>query len=245
MERKLLVVALFESAIPKECRNPDTLIIGEESVVEKRVEALSSSVFDEAKLFFVPSEALQASVFNTLKSKGKLLVEGVPDRNTGQDLCLNLRVSGFIDLMAAKDPGTGSRFVVCQKPEWEIGSTAKLNVSTKVQIQDLAEEELIDESALLAETEVDVSSAAVADCGPDASGKKRACANCTCGLADQEKEGGVRAPQTIEEKIVKSSSCGNCYKGDAFRCGSCPFLGKPAFEPGNEKVVLSMGDDDI
>eukprot|EP01037_Dinobryon_pediforme_P024322 gene24322-26079_t len=27
---------------------------------------------------------------------------------------------------------------------------------------------------------------------------------------------------------------------------SCPFLGKPAFEPGNEKVVLSLGGlDDI
>ena len=76
--------------------------------------------------------------------------------------------------------------------------------------------------------------------------KKRACKNCSCGRAEMEeggKEGGkgVVLPVMTEEELKESvSSCGNCYKGDAFRCGGCPFLGKPAFEPGQEKLVIKL-----
>ncbi|KAF8639879.1 hypothetical protein AX17_001133 [Amanita inopinata Kibby_2008] len=118
----------------------------------------------------------------------------------------------------------------------------------------------------------------VPTCEPVTSGsaprRKRACKNCTCGLAELEEEEinmskvirtiasaqiddtteEVRQQQQAEqERLVRAakaapnatSSCGSCYLGDAFRCAGCPYLGLPAFKPG-EKVEIELGmDDDI
>ncbi len=73
--------------------------------------------------------------------------------------------------------------------------------------------------------------------------KPKACANCSCGRAELEYKYFIffwfcsnfvtraqgEESKTIEKKIETGkvqSSCGNCYLGDAFRCGSCPYKGK-------------------
>jgi len=88
--------------------------------------------------------------------------------------------------------------------------------------------------------------------GCDVKRTRKACKDCTCGLAevllDQTEpddleeagfaaarkpkgpvtyevvDGQMKAVRKIKAKVT--SSCGNCYLGDAFRCGGCPYLGE-------------------
>eukprot|EP01088_Endostelium_zonatum_P016520 TRINITY_DN4501_c0_g1_i1.p1 TRINITY_DN4501_c0_g1~~TRINITY_DN4501_c0_g1_i1.p1 ORF type:complete len:353 (-),score=114.31 TRINITY_DN4501_c0_g1_i1:16-1074(-) len=103
------------------------------------------------------------------------------------------------------------------------------------------------------------------DCELGKGGVKKACKNCTCGRAEEEiKERGQDKAEikvnvntnnnnnatssnsngnsaSVDSGITKTvnSSCGNCYLGDAFRCGGCPYRGMPSFKPG-EKVTIAL-----
>jgi hypothetical protein len=215
-------------------------------------------VFDEVKCMSgcIPDEDVQADIYEFMASGSKLLIEEIKSREAGQALALDLKIAGFVDIMVAMDPSTNERFIVCQKPQKSVANVAPVKLAIagittsggapevkkwKMNTVDLADDDLlIDEMELVDDIVVPEPG-----CGPDAfeAGKKRACANCSCGLKEieaTEAETGIKS--TVD---IPKSSCGSCYKGDAYRCASCPFLGKPAFQAGSEKVVLSLGMDDI
>ena len=96
---------------------------------------------------------------------------------------------------------------------------------------------MIDEDNLLLEEDLSRPDTKTYDCGEGEGGVRKACKGCSCGLAEELDRD---AASKVEKKSVeKASSCGNCYLGDAFRCAACPYLGKPAFKPG-EQVVLDL-----
>ncbi|XP_044048119.1 anamorsin isoform X2 [Siniperca chuatsi] len=146
--------------------------------------------------------------------------------------------------------------ISASKPNYEVGSSSQIKLSFgkktpkpekpaldpntvkmwTLSANDMDDVDLIDSDALLDEDDLkkpDPVSLKAPSCGEGAGKKKKACKNCTCGLAEeleQESKG-------TQKNNLPKSSCGSCYLGDAFRCASCPYMGMPAFKPG-EKIVL-------
>lgn len=119
------------------------------------------------------------------------------------------------------------------------------------------DDELIDEDTLLTEEDLNKPLAIPAECVPKVGKRRRACKDCTCGLAQKlEAEDAAKRKQadaklealkldsndlnevdfTVKGKV---GSCGNCSLGDAFRCDGCPYIGLPAFKPGEEVRLLN------
>ena len=87
------------------------------------------------------------------------------------------------------------------KDHYWMGSTDALYGFT---IEKIWDPDLVDEDDLLDNDELQVNT--IAGCGPsDGTTKKRACANCSCGLAEEQaSEEKKKGPQTVEDKLAKS-----------------------------------------
>jgi len=119
------------------------------------------------------------------------------------------------------------------------------------------DDELVDEDDLLTEEDKIQGIVQPPECRPKTGKRRRACKDCTCGLKEklEAEDAEQRADAdsalstlklgadelaevdfTIQGKV---GSCGNCALGDAFRCDGCPYIGLPAFKPGEEVRLLN------
>eukprot|EP00002_Diphylleia_rotans_P011416 TRINITY_DN2258_c0_g1_i1.p2 TRINITY_DN2258_c0_g1~~TRINITY_DN2258_c0_g1_i1.p2 ORF type:complete len:206 (+),score=56.34 TRINITY_DN2258_c0_g1_i1:196-813(+) len=191
---------------------------------------------------------------------------------TESELVVQLLVAGFVDVQQSTiaaaalasdvhsllDDGLKAALLegkaslvkgTAKKPEWSAGASVSLpkkaSAATTAKKWSLPadDEELVDEDALLDQEDLKKPTLPVA-CGDKP--VRKACKNCTCGLAEQENGEESKVKLTAEDlQNGPKSSCGNCSLGDAFRCPGCPYLGMPAFKPG-EKVALAgsfLSDD--
>ncbi|KAI9149093.1 Fe-S cluster assembly protein dre2 [Paramyrothecium foliicola] len=134
-------------------------------------------------------------------------------------------------------------------------------VPVQVQLDDLDggddDDDIIDEDTLLTDQDLARPIQQPPECQPKPGRRRRACKDCTCGLAAQlEAEDKARRDKADKDLSAlrlqsddlneldftvegKTGSCGNCSLGDAFRCDGCPYIGLPPFKPGEEVRLLN------
>jgi hypothetical protein len=181
------------------------------------------------------NDALWASALHALVPGGTLFAKFPAGISINETQVKDLLVlSGFVS--ATTSLGAGGLVMQAARPSWKPALALPLAKKKKKQEQAW---ELVDEESLLEDDCAGTLTGTGNDLAPVV--KKKACKNCSCGLKELE-SAPVRldvAPDNINED---ARGCGSCAKGDAFRCGDCPYLGLPTFTPGTKPEIVEKED---
>eukprot|EP00736_Rhodelphis_marinus_P011064 Rmarinus@m.24839 len=188
-----------------------------------------------------------------LKPNGIVRISCTSTSDAGIDFSGQLTLCGVVGVQEQNGWFSGS------SPQYEVGTAQPLrkkktsnNVGAKtwkLSADGNGNDDFVDEDDLL-DDDFKVSKPDASSCGLENAATKRACKNCTCGLAEIQAASGKVELVADDGGVVDTaggpkSSCGNCYKGDGFRCATCPYRGLPPFEPGQKVTIPDVIDADI
>ncbi|KAL7936629.1 cytokine-induced anti-apoptosis inhibitor 1, Fe-S biogenesis domain-containing protein [Trichoderma chlorosporum] len=235
----------------------------------------ASSSLDEALPLLTRS--ILGPVAESLKPKGRLQSQDGSDLSQNAALAKEAVLAGLVASAAGFDkPDYGDgEGVVSLKLRKKKADATPAKVVEKIEIKpivpagvgfidfsddldaDYDDDELIDEDTLMTEDDLKRPINIPPECQPKAGKRRRACKDCTCGLAERL-EAEDAAKRSAADKALQSvklaaddltevdftvqgkvGSCGNCALGDAFRCDGCPYIGLPPFKPGEEVRLLN------
>lgn len=184
-------------------------------------DSISSSSLDiyvtSSEFASVWNSPMHLSLFAALQTVQIHVVQGTSTPQIASALQTSLLLAGFV--------ATGEQ----RSPDGVVLQAQKRAPDVRLQAKPLVDENTLLDSPLLAPPPaMSKQTKSSNDCAG-----REPCADCTCGRKDS----------TNAQQQVASSSCGKCGLGDAFRCASCPYLGKPAFKAGEEHLVLELQDD--
>mmetsp|Transcript_6002 Transcript_6002/g.17132 ORF Transcript_6002/g.17132 Transcript_6002/m.17132 type:complete len:247 (-) Transcript_6002:109-849(-) len=208
-------------------------------VAAARQNVAPSSV-DALLLVVSAADLAKADVFNpmelanwvsVLNSEASVAIQVVGECQDLQPVHTSFLLAGLASA-SERRTADGSRILTAKrKPAASAAAMPLKKVTVALEDEDMInEDDLLEDDVLAPPPAMGARTA-----GDDCDGRKP-CDNCTCGRADEQD-----GPKKMEN--APSSSCGKCHLGDAFRCASCPYLGKPAFKTGEEHLVLELADD--
>jgi hypothetical protein len=203
-------------------------------------ETLAPSSIDKLE-FLVPASDLGtlyspmelANWVPFLKSNATVSIKVVGDAADVSSVSTSFLLAGLA-LSSERREADGSRVLTATRKDTAVAAMPLKKVM--IDLNDDNDEDMIDEDDLLDDNVLGAPPAMGAKSGTDDCSGRKACDDCTCGRAEQE-------TASSKPTTAPSSSCGKCGMGDAFRCASCPYLGKPAFKAGEQHLVLDLADD--
>ncbi|XP_060837668.1 anamorsin homolog isoform X2 [Rhopalosiphum padi] len=187
----------------------------------------------------IPSDLSLIPTYTSLLVAGGTLMAKTTV-GTEETLVKHMKLCGFLNIFVSKSiPG----MVIGNMPTYKVGTSDKVtlipgtkeNVISAWKLDDNNSETISEDDLLEADDLKKPDTSSLRVCATTK--KAKACKDCTCGLAEELETNRLKDTPKPDTSNAKSS-CGSCYLGDAFRCASCPYLGMPAFRPG-EKVQLS------